>query len=63
MRLKMIYWKEKDFWFGYLEECPDYHTQGKTLEELKENIIDIYTDIQTGRIPNIKKATIMEIVI
>jgi len=27
---------------GYFEEYPDYMTQGKTLEELKENLLDIY---------------------
>ena len=29
---------------GYLEEFPDYMTQGETLEELKLNLIDIYND-------------------
>jgi len=61
-KLRMIYWKE-DFWVGYIEEYPDFHTQGNTLEELKENIIDIYKDIQSGLVPNVKKAQVMEIAI
>ena len=59
--LRMIYWKEDDFWLGYIEEYPDYQTQGLTLEELKENVLDIYSDIKAGLVPNPKKALIMEI--
>lgn len=32
-------------WVGWLEEYPDYRTQGMTVDELKENLIDIYTDL------------------
>lgn len=60
---RMIYWQENDFWLGYIEEYPDYQTQGLTLEELKENVIDIYNDIKAGLVPNVKKAKVMEIVI
>ncbi len=41
-RKKYVYcWKDGDMWLGYLEEYPDYMTQGETLEELKENLKDI----------------------
>jgi predicted RNase H-like HicB family nuclease len=30
---------------GYLQEFPDYLTQGETLEELKEHLKDLYQDI------------------
>jgi predicted RNase H-like HicB family nuclease len=39
---KYIYWQEDDMWLGYLEEYPDYWTQGETIEELEENLRDIY---------------------
>ena len=31
---------------GWLEEFPDYRTQGETLEELRENLKDIYEEIR-----------------
>ena len=31
-------------------EYPDYRSQGKTLDELKENLKDIYDDLSTGKI-------------
>jgi predicted RNase H-like HicB family nuclease len=49
--VKMIYWQEGEFWIGYTEEFPDYETQGLSLEELKENLKDIYLDLSSGAIP------------
>ncbi|WP_198013814.1 type II toxin-antitoxin system HicB family antitoxin [Desulforegula conservatrix] len=39
---RFVCWQEADFWLGYSEECPDYMTQGESLEELKANLADIY---------------------
>jgi predicted RNase H-like HicB family nuclease len=38
--LKMVYWKGEKFWVGKLVDHPEIMTQGETLEELEENIID-----------------------
>ena len=47
--VKIVHWREADgMWLGYLESHPDYMTQGETLEELKENLRDIFND-QAGR--------------
>jgi len=29
-------------WLGYLDEYPEYMTQGSTLEDLKEHLADLY---------------------
>jgi predicted RNase H-like HicB family nuclease len=45
----IVYWPEDDgMWLGYLQDHPDYLTQGKTVEELKENLRDILKDIESG---------------
>ena len=36
------YWKDDDWFVGKLKEIPGVFSQGKTIEELKENIIDAY---------------------
>ena len=41
-------------WLGYLDEYPAYMTQGETLDELKENLIDIYKDLTSGNIPAVR---------
>jgi len=42
-------------WVGYLEEYPDYWTQGETIEELEENLRDIYKELSSGHIPCVRR--------
>ena len=51
---KFVYYQEDDRWIGWLEEYPDYRSQGITLDELKENLKDIYEDLTTNKVPRIK---------
>jgi predicted RNase H-like HicB family nuclease len=53
--IKFVYCQENDKWVGWLEEYPDYRTQGSTLNELKDNLKEIYDDITTGKIPHIRR--------
>jgi len=43
--MKFAYYQENNIWVGWFEEYPDYRSQGKTLDELKENLKVIYEDI------------------
>jgi predicted RNase H-like HicB family nuclease len=43
--IKYIYWQDEDTWLGYLEEYPDYWTQGETIEELQEHLKDIFKEL------------------
>jgi len=60
-RKKFIYWQDGKMWLGYLEEYPDYMTQGETLEELKENLRDIYNELISGNIPCVRKVAELEV--
>jgi len=60
-RKKFIYWQDGEMWLGYLEEYPDYMTQGETLEELKENLRDIYNELISGNIPCVRKVAELEV--
>ncbi|GAC1346652.1 MAG: hypothetical protein NVSMB14_09630 [Isosphaeraceae bacterium] len=51
--VKIVVWEEDDGWLGYLQDYPDYWTQGDTLEDLKEHLLDIYLDVTSGQIPGI----------
>jgi len=50
-----VHWQDDDMWLGYLEEFPDYLTQGESLAELEENLRDIYDDLTSGAIPNVRR--------
>lgn len=41
---------------GYLEDYPDYMTQGESIEELEENLRDIYKELTSGNIPCVRIA-------
>jgi len=58
---RYIYWKDDDMWLGYLEEYPDYMTQGETAEELQENLKDIYKELEGGNIPCVRKVAELEV--
>ena len=51
---KYIYYQEDDALIGWLEEYPDYRTMGETLEELEENLQDIYEELTSGQIPYVR---------
>lgn len=53
--VKIVVWEEDGAWLGYLQEYPDYWTQGDTLEDLKEHLKDLYKDIASGQIPGIRR--------
>lgn len=52
---KFIYYQEENMFVGWLEEYPDYRTQGETMEELEGNLIDIYKNLANGHIPCVHK--------
>ncbi|MCD6117775.1 type II toxin-antitoxin system HicB family antitoxin [bacterium] len=58
---KYVYWEDGEMWLGYLEEYPDYLTLGETLEELKENLKDIYYDLESGKIPYVRRVDELEV--
>jgi len=43
--IKYVHWQEDDSLLGYLEEYPDYWTQGDTLADLVEHLKDLYLDL------------------
>ncbi|MDR2674577.1 MAG: type II toxin-antitoxin system HicB family antitoxin [Opitutaceae bacterium] len=55
------YWKDGGDWLGYLDEFPDYVTQGGSLEDLKEHLIDLHKDLASGAIPNARHHAELEI--
>ena len=38
MKLTAIFEKVGDWWLGYVEELPGANTQGRTMDEVRENL-------------------------
>ena len=58
---RFVYWTEDDMWLGHLEDYPDYMTQGESLEELQENLKDVFKDLTGGHIPGVRRVAEMQI--
>jgi len=55
--VKYIHWQDGDAWLGYLQDYPDYWTQGDTLADLLDNLKDLYLDLDGDKIPDARKVT------
>jgi len=51
-KLTMLYWRGERFWVGKLLEHPEIMTQGRTLEELEENMKDAYMLMTMEDVPD-----------
>jgi predicted RNase H-like HicB family nuclease len=58
--IKYIYWQDENMWLGYLEEYPDYWTQGETMKELEENLRDVYQELTSESIPYVRRLAELE---
>ncbi len=46
--------QEDGVWLGYLQEYPDYWTQGDSREELQKNLKDIFQELADRNIPGVR---------
>lgn len=53
--VKFTSWQDDIFFIGFLNEYPEYQTQGMTKEELIENLKDLLIDFESGQVPYIRK--------
>jgi predicted RNase H-like HicB family nuclease len=61
IKKEYVYWQDENMWVGYLSEFPDYLTQGDSLDELKENLKDIYHELSSGNIPCVRRVDELEV--
>ena len=54
--IKFTSWQDGDFFIGFLNDYPDYLTQGMSKEELAENLKSLLVDLESGQIPFVRKA-------
>jgi predicted RNase H-like HicB family nuclease len=59
--MRYVYWQHDDVWLGYLEEFLDYWTQGETLDELQENLKDLYQELTSGNILEVRRVAELQV--
>jgi predicted RNase H-like HicB family nuclease len=58
MTVHYAYWQEDGTWLGYFEKFPDYWTQGMSMEDLQEHLKDLFSDLTSGAIPNVRRSIV-----
>jgi len=59
--LKYTYEMDGDFFVGYLDDYPEYPTQGDSLEDFEKNLLDIFEMINDGTLEVSQKHGVLEI--
>jgi len=59
---RFIYYEEGDLLVGWLEDYPDYRTQAENMDELEENLRELYADLTSGQIPCVRKVGELSVV-
>ncbi len=49
--VKFTSWQDGEFFIGFLNEYPDYQTQGLNKDDLVENLKDLLVDIESDQAP------------
>ncbi len=52
---KYTFWQDGEFFIGFLNDYPDYETQGFSKGELSDNLKSLLGDIESEEIPFIRK--------
>jgi len=58
VKLNYTYETENGIYVGYLDDYPEHPTQGTDLEDLEQNLIDIYRLIQSGELEAAKRGVL-----
>lgn len=51
---QFTFWKDEQFFIGFLNNYPDYKTQAFSKEELIENLKELLTDLESDNVPFIR---------
>ncbi len=60
--IKYTFWQDGEFFIGFLNDYPDYETQGYSKEELLENLKSLLKDFKSEEIPYIRKVEELAVV-
>ena len=53
--MKFTYWQDGEYFLGFLNDYPDYQTQGMSKGELVSNLRDLLRDLESGEVPYVRK--------
>jgi hypothetical protein len=61
MDVSYTFWKDNDFYIGYIDAYPQYPTQGEDLADLEKGLTEIYEWIKDGTLKTNESKGILKI--
>ncbi|MDR0535574.1 MAG: hypothetical protein LBG65_04380 [Puniceicoccales bacterium] len=55
------YWRDGAHWVGFLDDFPDYWTQGESLTDLEEHLTDLWRELSSESVPNVRHHATLEL--
>jgi predicted RNase H-like HicB family nuclease len=49
--LGFVYWQDGLSWVGFLEDYPEYVTQGESLDDLQDHLRELFADLSGEPVP------------
>ena len=59
--ISYTFWQDDDYFLGFLNEYPDYWTQGSSKKDLLDSLRDLLTDLESGEVPFVRKVEEMTV--
>ncbi len=53
-KITYTFWRDGEYYLGFLNDFPDFQTQALSKDELLENLKSLIVDIETDEIPYIR---------
>jgi predicted RNase H-like HicB family nuclease len=53
--IEYTFWQDEEHFLGFLNDYPEYETQGASKDELVENLTDLLKDLESNEIPYLRK--------
>lgn len=60
-KVKFTSWQDGEFYLGFLNDYPDYQTQGFSREELIENLRALLLDLESNEIPYVRRVDELQV--
>ena len=59
--VKYTFWQDNNHWIGYLDLFSDYWTQGNSIKELEENLLDLFKELTGDYLPKPRQSGTLKI--
>jgi len=46
--IRFVHWQDGKYWLGFLEDFPEYWTQGESFDDLMDHLMALHAELADG---------------